>query len=192
MFRSTTLERAVALLGTVLRDRGLTYELVAIGGGSLLLLGWSTRPTKDLDIVAHVVDGAYLHARPFPEPLARAVADVASLQQLADDWMNAGPTDQLRFGLPVGFRERLATRHYGGLTLHLAGRLDQICLKLFAAADDGPRGKHFGDLLRLEPTDDELRQAAEWVKTQDLSEVFAEFVDAVVARILEDRDGPNH
>ena len=37
------------MLGELLADRGHAVELVAIGGGSLLLLGLIERPTKDLD-----------------------------------------------------------------------------------------------------------------------------------------------
>ena len=42
------------------------------------------------------------------------------------------------------------------LTIHFAGRLDQICFKLYAAVDQGPTSKHFADLNRLEPTHNEL------------------------------------
>lgn len=46
-----------------------------------------------------------------------------------------------------------------------------IALKLFAAIDRGPRSVHMQDLLRLEPSDEELESAAAWVGTQDASEV---------------------
>lgn len=36
---STSLAQALTTLGNTLSDRGLRYEVVAIGGGSLLLLG---------------------------------------------------------------------------------------------------------------------------------------------------------
>jgi hypothetical protein len=47
------LEDALDTLGALLEARDLQYSLVAVGGGSLLLLGLLQRPTKDLDIVAH-------------------------------------------------------------------------------------------------------------------------------------------
>lgn len=34
----TNLEEALTILGELLADRGLHYEIVAIGGGSLLLM----------------------------------------------------------------------------------------------------------------------------------------------------------
>ena len=56
--------------------------------------------------------------------------------------------------------------------LHLADRRDQIFFKLYAAADQGPRSKHFEDLRRLEATPDELHAAAAWAQTHDPSEGF--------------------
>ena len=45
MLDSTALSRALSLLGDVLQERGLSYELVAAGGSALLLLGLLERPT---------------------------------------------------------------------------------------------------------------------------------------------------
>ena len=87
-------------------------------------------------------------------------------------WLNAGPTDLLDFGLPPGFADRVETRRYDALTLRLASRLDQICQKLYAAVDQGPRSKHFEDVVRLAPSDDELLFAARWSITRDPSEGF--------------------
>lgn len=46
-FSSESLEDALELLGELLTDRGEEVEVVAIGGGSLLLLGLIERATKD-------------------------------------------------------------------------------------------------------------------------------------------------
>lgn len=75
-------------------------------------------------------------------------------------------------GLPVGFSGRLETRRYGGLTLHLASRRDQIAFKLYAAVDQGPGSKHVEDLRALAPTPEELVHAARWARTHDPSEGF--------------------
>jgi hypothetical protein len=91
---------------------------------------------------------------------------------LSEDWLNAGPADLLQFGLPTGFEQRVVTRRYRSLTVHLASRFDQICLKLYATVDQGPRSKHAADLRQLRPTDDELRAAARWAGTHDPSEGF--------------------
>lgn len=52
MFIVAELEDALDLLGQLLSDRGHRFEVVAIGGGGLQLIGVIDRPTKDLDLVA--------------------------------------------------------------------------------------------------------------------------------------------
>jgi hypothetical protein len=183
MFVPETLREALDLLGERVADRQLAYELVIVGGGGLQLLGVIARPTKDVDVMAVVVDGRYQTAEPLPPPLLDAVADVARILTLPANWLNSGPTSQLRFGLPDGFADRVTTERFSTLTVHLASRFDQTCLKLYAAADDKPNGKHFQDLQRLRPGRDELARAAHWVKAQDASEVFASFVDQVIAAL---------
>ncbi len=102
---------------------------------------------------------------------------------LDKEWLNAGSTDQLKQGLPPGFRERTTRHIFGALVVDLASRLDQIFLKLYAAADGDPKSKHVRDLIDLDPTDTELLDAAAWVKQQDQGAEFGEFVDSVVAHL---------
>jgi hypothetical protein len=174
VFSSTSLEQALELLGEVLADRGQTAEVVVIGGGSLLLLKLIERPTKDLDMVAIVRSGQYTPAEPLPDFLVAAVNDVADVTGLTEDWLNAGPSSLLELGLPVGFEQRASLRRFGGLVLHVASREDQICFKLYASVDQGPRSKHVTDLRRLVPSSEELARAAAWCKTHDPSKGFAE------------------
>jgi hypothetical protein len=115
-----------------------------------------------------------------------AVLTVAALLALSADWLNEGPTDQLRFGLPPGFGDRAEARRFGGLTVLLAGRHDQICLKLYAAVDDHRKGKHYVDLLTLSPTAAEIDAAATWVKTQEGEDPFGALVDQAVAALKRD------
>lgn len=168
-----TLDKALTVLGQLLADRRHHYEVVAIGGGSLLLLGQIDRTTKDLDLVALVNDGRFISANPLPENLMQAAEEVGRALDLAKGWLNIGPESLFTSGLPQGFKERMHTKQYGGLTIHLAGRLDQICFKLYAAVDQGPYSKHFADLKSLEPTREELAIAKSWCITHDVSEPFA-------------------
>jgi hypothetical protein len=167
-------QEALSALGQVLESRNSACEIVAVGGGALSLLGLISRPTRDIDIVALVRGKSLVSAAPLPDDLVRARDDVARALGLPTDWLNAGPTQLLDFGLPDGFEERLTMQRYGGLTLHLAGRLDQIFFKFYAAIDRGPRSKHVADLRLLHPTPDELLAAARWSRRHDPSPGFLE------------------
>ena len=68
MFEVEALERALRSLGAVLESRGLSYEVLVVGGSCLLLLGVITRPTADLDVVGLADGGVYRSADPLPSP----------------------------------------------------------------------------------------------------------------------------
>ena len=138
------------------------------------------RPTRDLDVVAAIRDGAYTSADPLSQDLVTAVQDVASALGLEPDWLNPGPTSLLELGLPAGFEDRVEVRTFDTLEIQLAGRLDQIHFKLYAAVDQGPHSKHFSDLQALGPTRDELIATAQWARTHDVSGEFrAELLGAL-------------
>jgi hypothetical protein len=117
----------------------------------LLLLGLISRATADLDVVALIEAGRYIRPSALPEPLREAAADAAGVMGIRPDWINVGPAGLLDLGLPEGFAERTVEQRYGGLIVHLAGRRDQVFLKLYAATDQGPQSKHFQDLIALDP-----------------------------------------
>lgn len=173
MFRNATLAEALTTLGQLLQERSETHDVVVIGGGALLLLGFIERPTKDLDAVARVEGERWLCAEPFPEGLTRAIEDVAAALDLEDDWLNPGPAGLMDLGLPDGFEKRATVRRYGNLTIRLAAVQDLIAFKLYAAADHWPdRSRHLADLRRLVPTPEALVAGARWCRTHDPSEGF--------------------
>lgn len=171
-----TLENALDLLGQRLANLKQHYEVVAIGGGSLVLLGYIDRSTKDLDLVAVIESGHYISANPLPRGLLKEISAIGNALDLGENWINGGPSALLETGLPDGFEERLVVRTYGALTIHFAGRLDQICFKLYAAVDQGPSSKHFADLKNLSPTQNELMIAHRWCLTQDVSDEFSKML----------------
>jgi hypothetical protein len=177
---TTTLNGALKVLGQLLADRQLHYEVVAIGGGGLLLLGLIDRTTKDLDLVALVKGNELISASPLPPPLIQAAEQVGTALDLGKEWLNIGPASLLEMGLPAGFMKRAHMRKYKGLTLYLADRFDQICFKLYASVDQGPRSKHFADLVALNPTKEELQQAKTWCMTHDASEVFQQDINQAI------------
>lgn len=152
---------------------GVRFDLVVIGGSALLALGLGQRPTRDVDIVAFVGQhGELQRPSPLPDALISARDRVATDFGLPEDWLNAGPDSLLDFGLPEGFEARLQRRDFGGsLSVHFASRFDQIHFKLYAAVDHGG-GKHEADLRALDPTPEELAEAARWAITHDPSAGF--------------------
>lgn len=185
------LEAALSALGELLTARGERYELVLVGGGNLILRRLITRPTtKDLDILGERAFDVIRPLRPMPEPLREAVIDVGRAFGLADDWLNVGPDSLLDLGLPDGFAERLERRTFDGLVVWLAGRHDMVCFKLSAAVDQGPRSRHFGDLVELRPDRKDLLVAARWTLTHDPSPGFrALLVETLRVLGVEDADG---
>lgn len=167
-----TFDEPLTVLGQLLEERGERYALLAIGGAALQLLGLITRPTRDIDVAALVERRRLVPFATLPAPLQRAVEDTATVLHMPTTWFNAGPRSLMEFGLPDGVLERADERHWGGLTLYIADRRDQIFFKLYAAVDQGPRSKHFEDLRRLGATAEELRAAAQWTRTHDTSEGF--------------------
>ena len=119
----------------------------------------------------------------FPPALRSAVEDVAGALGLPEDWLNPGPAGLLDLGLPQGFLERTTARTYGTLTIRLASRRDHVAFKLYAAVDQGPQSRHFADLVKLDPTAEELLQSARWCRTHDPSEGFREMLLQALAAL---------
>jgi len=140
-------------------DRDLHLDAVVIGGVALALLGVTTRPTRDCDVLDPVLT----------EDIAQAACEFAHEQrsagnELMDDWLNNGPRDLVNV-LPPGWQERLTSlREGGGLVLRTLGRNDLLRTKLFALCD---RGLDLPDCLALEPTSTELTDLLPWVERQD-------------------------
>ena len=183
------LTRLLGALGERLAFAGDRVELVVIGGAALTILGFVDRTTRDVDVVALLDSGALTPAKPLPPALTVARDSVAADFGVSEGWLNAGPSDLLDFGLPVGFLGRLERRDFGAaLTVHFAGRLDQIHFKLYALVDQG-LGRHESDLRALAPTREELLVAASWTRTHDPSEGFREQLEGALRYLgVEDVD----
>ena len=178
LLSSDRLHEAMSLLAEEMASKGIApHDLVVCGGSAILALRISQRTTKDVDILA-ALDGqsTLVDPRPLSQELLKVAENVGKLLHLPENWLNTGPADQLKAGLPDGFVERLKTVEFGpALRVHYTGRYDLIHLKLFALVDLGP-GKHSQDLGSLHPTKDELLKAARWVATQDVGDGFPELL----------------
>jgi hypothetical protein len=178
---------ALRALGEILASQGKHAAVVVVGGTALMLQGLVARVTRDVDVIAISHDPpekdrkAIEAPEPLPDMLTRAISRVARDYNLPEDWMNTTVGLPWKSGLPEGFEERIHWRRYNGLWLSLADRYDLIFLKLYAAADsEGPTSVHFQDLMALQPTDEELDVAAQWVRNQDPSAPFARMLDEVL------------
>ena len=103
----------------------------------------------------------------------------------------SGPASLFDFGLPAGFETRVSVRTYGPLEVHVVGRFDLVCFKLYAAVDhSGYRtSKHLADLEDLDPSVEDLVAAARWTRTHDASEAFEiELIKILAAMGVEDAD----
>jgi hypothetical protein len=53
--------------------------------------------------------------------------------------------------------------------------------------DQGPESVHVQDLVSLRPTEEELEEAADWVRSQDASPEFATMTHEVVRYVKRNR-----
>jgi len=186
---SSDIEHALQRLGDLLQFRRQRFAIAIVGGAALNLLHVVARTTNDVDILAfadpaELVLGGALRLteapNPLPSELVRAATEVARELDLEANWLNNGPTRQMRSGLPPGMESRLVWRQFGSLWVGIASRQDLIALKLFAAVDrSGPHGVDTTDLLALVPSPAELAWAVAWTATQDASPAFAGTLETV-------------
>lgn len=184
---SSGLHKAFELLAIRLQENcARPIEIVVCGGSALILRGLVSRTTKDVDVVALSKSEVLRSPDPLPEDLRRAVAEAAEDMGISENWLNNGPScgegGLFQMGLPVGLAGRMSNRKYGPfLTVHLVDRLDQIYFKFYAAVDRG--GYHIEDLLALEPEPEEIKAAALWAMTHDVSEGFATILKDLLGKI---------
>ncbi len=79
---STSLDNALVMLGQRLAQLKQHYEVVAIGGGSLVLLGYIDRSTGDLDLVAAIESRRLVSANPLPQGLLKEIAAIGNALEL--------------------------------------------------------------------------------------------------------------
>lgn len=152
---------------------GPPLTLQICGGAALAVLGLVDRTTRDIDLAGPTK---------LPPEFDRSVAIVARELCLPPDWINQGPVELSKMGLPDGFDQRATARAYGPrIVARFASRIDQIYFKVYAAADRG--GYHVDDLMALAPATDEIVDAARWCMTHDVSPAFAEVLDSMCKQL---------
>jgi len=194
MAGSARLIEAIETLGQTLAHRNRRVELAVVGGAALLLQNLIFRSTLDMDVIAVISDGGqWEESGSLPDFLVTAVRDVAEALDLPrqpgdeKDWLDAGPGILMQLGLPPGFRERMTVERFGGLTLHIASRVDLIHLKFWSATDPARGARRevdVEDLRTLAPTAGELYAALAWCAKMDGRRDFISVNAAPVFRRL--------
>lgn len=142
-----------------LHELQLRLDAVVIGGSALNLLGITSRPTDDCDVLMPVIPAdVLLAAQTFAAELRKRGGALRS------DWLNNGPMS-LTSVLNPGWQARLQPAFSGkAITLQCLGRADLLCSKLFAFCD---RGRDLEDCVALAPTAQELNATLPWLEQQD-------------------------
>jgi len=150
-------------LSAVYEDlKGPSLEIGICGGTALNLLGFLERPTKDVDV---------LYPEIWPDTFQEAVHITTEKFNLKPGWINKGPIDLFRIGLPQCYFDRCIRKQFHPHLVYLiTSRTDQIHFKLYASINRG--GYHVDDLKKLNPSENELFHAASWCFTHDISEAF--------------------
>jgi hypothetical protein len=162
------LERARDL-GALLTTRGLTYEVLVVGGFALQHHDLLIRElTMDVDTLARREGDVLVSATPEPRAVREAIEAVANARGIDRRWMNARVAAELfERPLPDGIDERATRIEIAGLTLLVAHPDDLVKLKLAAAAKQfAPRDvdeKHRGDLRGMCPTREQLTAGLDWI-----------------------------
>ncbi len=179
MMNKEELGKGLGLLGEILKGKGIEvpFRLLICGGSALILSDLIERITKDVDILAlGYYDSSGKISFKHPEVISlefqSAAGEVSDILGWPKEWVNLGPADLMRHGLPKGFEDRVLERKFGPvLIIYFLGRFDLIHLKLYAAVDQGP-GKHLEDLLKLNPSPNEIKSSSVWAMIHDSSPGF--------------------
>lgn len=191
MIDSNQLREVLSAVGELLEAEGQAVSIVIVGGASLNLSGLVDRATDDVDVIARVEkaegEPTLIRPDPMPEALENAVQRVARDFGLPPGWLNTAVGNQWQTSLPPSLKQDLTWHRFGGLRVGVAGRRPLIALKLLAAVDQGGKSSvHYQDLVRLDPTDEELEEARVWAESEDPSPIVADHIEQVIRHVRND------
>lgn len=140
-----------------LEKEQLSFEATIIGGAALSVMKITTRETIDVDCLSPKI----------PEKILKAAEQFRIAHpelNLIEKWINNGLESLLR-DLDTEWEKRTVDI-FKGNAIHFKtlGRLDLIKSKMFAYCD---RQTDLQDCIALNPREDELRKALEWIKERD-------------------------
>jgi hypothetical protein len=163
---------ALAALGAKLETHGeRPVSLLICGGAALNISGLLTRATADIDVLGKA--GSAGELREMPDWLFAVADEVAAELSLESGWLNDAALSVTQMGLPQGILSRSEKRSFGScLEIAIASRSDLIALKCFAALNEKAGKKHLGDLVDLNPTEEEVSFATDWLLDRPTSPEF--------------------
>lgn len=163
---------ALAALGAKLETRGARpVSLLICGGAALNISGLLTRATADIDVLGKAGSAGELSE--MPDWLFAIAEEVAEELSLEPGWLNDAALSITQMGLPQGILSRSERRSFGScLEIAIASRPDLIALKCFAALNGKAGQKHLGDLVDLNPTEEEMSFATDWLLDRPTSVEF--------------------
>jgi hypothetical protein len=169
--------KAIKGFDQFLAQKDLSFEAIVIGGAALRLMGVISRNTDDCDILYPKIS----------MKIKDASVEFAQMQKndghrLLDKWFNNGP-ERLAETLPDGWMERKVEIFKGSaIVLYTLDRLDLLRSKLFSLCD---RDADFEDCIALNPSEDEVSQIIDWIKSQDGNPMWPEHVESVLGKLME-------
>jgi hypothetical protein len=164
-------EEMLCALGTVMEEQEIApVDIVVCGAMVLLMQGFISRPTRDIDGLGLVVekDGVLELRKPLlGGEFSAAVARVGALYSEGRRWFStAAITLHEDTELPADLIEMAQIRSYGKrLTVRLCSRSHMVCLKMWAAVHRGE--PDIGDLIAMEVSAEEAEAGAAWCLQQD-------------------------
>lgn len=160
------------ILEAKLIEQSDILDITICGGAAIHLLGYSNRPTQDIDVICPKL----------PPTLTPLIQQMAQEYQLAEDWLNNGP-EALMMDLEVGWEQRTVILYQGqNLLIRVLSRQDLIFTKLYAMCD---RREDIRDLMAMSVSSSELHRAGVHVKSMDGHPEWPDWVDSCIIEILE-------
>lgn len=159
-------------LGTVMDERGMEpVDILVCGAMVLLMRGIIRRPTRDIDGLGLVEEreGVMVLRKPvLSAELNEAIERVGNLYGEGKHWLSVAATILHEdTELPPDIIAESDPRSFGDrLTVRFCSRRHMVFLKLWGAVNRGE--PDIGDLVEMEATEEEAREAAAWCLEQDI------------------------
>jgi hypothetical protein len=166
----------IATFDDFLKERGLAFRAIVIGGAALNIMDVTTRFTKDVDLIDPEI----------PAEIKQASVEFVKVHpefNLQENWFNNGPISLIR-DLEDGWRENIVSIYKGvALELLTLGRIDLLKSKLYALCD---RGVDFNDCVNLAPTDQEIGECMPWLLQGDGNPLWPDRVKEMIEALKEE------